>query len=206
MPGYRNNHRSLSGRNAVNSQRPIMLPVGLLMIEHRLIERVIKLWENALPDLSKCENINAPFFDPTVDFMSNYADRCHHGKEEDILFRDLKLKEISPQLNKVLNELINEHDIARNAMKSLIAARDRCLRKDPSAPGDFYRSVKKITGLYPAHIEKEDKHFFLPSMEYFSQEQQNRILDEFRDFDRKQIHKKYKFLVADLEKNANLQK
>ena len=36
---------------------------------------------------------------------------------------------------------------------------------------------------YPVHIEKEDKHFFIPSMEYLSMQEQTAMLEEFREFD-----------------------
>ena len=50
------------------------------------------------------------------------------------------------------------------------------------------------------HIEKEDKHFFIPAMDYFSKEEQSAMLDEFRVFDRNMIHEKYKKIVEEKEK------
>jgi hypothetical protein len=44
---------------------------------------------------------------------------------------------------------------------------------------------------HPTYIEKKDKHFFLPAMEYFSKEGQDAALQECWEFDRKLIHEKY---------------
>ena len=49
------------------------------------------------------------------------------------------------------------------------------------------------------HIEKEDKHFFIPAMDYFSRDEQQKMLDEFREFDRKMIHEKYRAMVGQRE-------
>ncbi len=52
---------------------------------------------------------------------------------------------------------------------------------------------------YPVHIEKEDKHFFLPCLGYFSKEEQDIMLGEFWEFDRKMIHEKYRKVVETRE-------
>jgi len=69
-----------------------MLPIGPLMIEHRLIERMIKLMDKASKKMQKQDNADLNFIDIAVDFIKIYADRCHHGKEEDILFKALTKK------------------------------------------------------------------------------------------------------------------
>jgi hypothetical protein len=50
---------------------------------------------------------------------------------------------------------------------------------------------------------KEDKSFFYPSLEYFSKEEQDQMLQEFWEFDRKLIHEKYQKIVDDIKNSAN---
>jgi hemerythrin-like domain-containing protein len=52
---------------------------------------------------------------------------------------------------------------------------------------------------YPKHIEKEDKVFFPASRAYFSDEEDQAMLAEFREFDWKMIHEKYQSVVEALE-------
>jgi hypothetical protein len=49
-------------------------------------------------------------------------------------------------------------------------------------------------------IEKEDKHFFFPTQEYFSKDEQDAVLLEFEDFNAKMIHEKYSRVVERLER------
>jgi hemerythrin-like domain-containing protein len=49
------------------------------------------------------------------------------------------------------------------------------------------------------HIEKEDKHFFIPCMIYFTQKEKDQMLEEGWEFDRKMIHEKYQNIVKELE-------
>ena len=71
---------------------------------------------------------------------------------------------------------------------------------DQDALPTMIYELGKIVDFYPAHIEKEDRHFFVPIMEYFSAEQQQEMLGEFWDFDRQMIHEKYRRVVEETEK------
>ncbi len=72
-----------------------MMPVVPLMIGHRPIERMIRAIGRELIRIEETREIDPGFVDMTVDFIRTYTDSCHHGKEEDILFRDLKGKPMS---------------------------------------------------------------------------------------------------------------
>jgi hemerythrin-like domain-containing protein len=50
-------------------------------------------------------------------------------------------------------------------------------------------------------IEKEDKVFFPASRVYFSEEEDQAMLAEFWEFDRKMIHEKYQSVVETLEQH-----
>jgi hemerythrin-like domain-containing protein len=58
-----------------------MLPIGPLMIEHRLIERMVRLMALELVKIKDAGEFDASFIDTAVDFLRTYADRCHHGKD-----------------------------------------------------------------------------------------------------------------------------
>jgi hemerythrin-like domain-containing protein len=177
-----------------------MKPIGPLMVEHRLIERMISLMKKELEQINKRGKADTDFLLTTVDFIRTYADRTHHGKEEDILFRDLAKKKMSQIHTKTMNELIEEHIQARKMVRSLVDARDNYLKGNGESLEELAILVRQLIDFYPAHIEKEDKHFFYPCLEYFSKKEQEDMLNEFWDFDKKLIHEKYRGIVEQLEK------
>jgi hemerythrin-like domain-containing protein len=63
-----------------------MMPIGPLMIEQRLIERVIDVMREELNIFEKEKKLNPQFVKMAVDFIRSYADRCQQGKQQDILF------------------------------------------------------------------------------------------------------------------------
>ncbi len=170
-----------------------------LMIEHRLIERMLSVIRDSLAKIKSKHKVDPVFVDIAVDFIRVYADRTHHGKEEDILFRKLKKQRLSAEDRRVMNELIEEHTFGRQTTKALVDANTRYRNGDETALADIAEKLQTLILFYPKHIEKEDKVFFPASRAYFTDEEDQTMLAEFWAFDRKMIHEKYKFVVEQLE-------
>lgn len=172
---------------------------GLLMIEHRLIERMLTVIKGVLVQIESKLNVDPVFVDIAVDFIRVYADRTHHGKEEDILFREMKKKALTSQDSQIMKELIEEHVFGRQTTKALIEANAHFRGGDETALADITAHLKTLTEFYPRHIEKEDKVFFPSTRAYFTDKEDQAILAEFWEFDRNMIHEKYKSLVEGFE-------
>jgi hemerythrin-like domain-containing protein len=177
----------------------IMMPVGPLMIEHRLIERMIRVIGVELIRMEEKGEVNPGFVDVAVDFIRTYTDSCHHGKEEDILFRDLRLKPLTGELERILYELIEDHRKGREAVAQLVKAKEEYLRGESEAVSRIIACLRFLVEFYPKHIEKEDRHFFLPCMVYFTEEEKDAMLKEEMDFDRNFVHVRYKAVVESAE-------
>ncbi len=183
-----------------------MQPIAPLMTEHRLIERMVHLMRQDLERIRanilvdpEFAFVDPVFIDISVDFLRTYADRCHHGKEEDILFAELANKSLDPELKKILDELTEEHAQAREYTQQLVKAKENYLRDEPEAVNQVLFYLDKITAMYPRHIIKEDQHFFIPCMGYFSAEEKDAMLEKMGEFDRKMIHERYEGVVFGIE-------
>jgi hemerythrin-like domain-containing protein len=181
----------------------MVMPIGLLMMEHRLIERMIALMEKEVERIKKEKRANLEFIEKAVDFIRTYADRLHHGKEEKILFRELKAKKLDEQLRKTMEELIEEHRWGRKKVKELVDASQKYKEGDGKAIHTILECLKGFVRFYPQHIEKEDKHFFIPVMNYLNQAEQESMLEEEREFDRNFIHEIYKERVEEVKKSID---
>ena len=172
------------------------------MREHRLIERMVALLNEELRQITGKNKVDVEFLMVAVDFIRTYADRTHHGKEEDILFRELAKKQLSQEHEKTMNELVEEHVSGRRMVTSLVNSKENYVKGNVGSLKEIVACVKELVNFYPAHIEKEDKHFFYPSLEYLSKQEQDDMLQEFWDFDRKLIHEKYQGIVVKLEQET----
>ena len=174
-------------------------PIGPLMQEHRLIERMVTLLTRELQRMEKDGKVHLKFLDVAVDFVRTYADRTHHGKEEDILFRELAKKQLSDEHTKIMNELVEEHVSGRKIVTNLVDAKESYVRGNMQSFEDIVVFLKELIQFYPAHIEKEDRHFFYPVLEYLSEYEQEDMLKEFYEFDRRLIHEKYEKIAKEME-------
>ncbi|MDD5417437.1 MAG: hemerythrin domain-containing protein [Candidatus Nanoarchaeia archaeon] len=177
-----------------------MKPISLLMQEHRIIEKVIALFKKELQYIEKTNKIHPAFIEISVDFMQTYTDKCHHGKEEGIFFKALQKKKIADVHKGVVVQLIKEHKFARLKVKQLVEANERYFNKDRQAIRDIIDILNALVKFYPMHIDKEDKQFFFPFINYFTEEEQNNMLNEFLNYDRLLIHEKYFDIVNKMNK------
>ena len=70
-------------------------PVDILENEHTVILRVLDAAETEMERLEGGTPIRQEFWRDYLDFLSTFADRCHHGKEEDVLFAALEANGMS---------------------------------------------------------------------------------------------------------------
>ncbi|MCX5892071.1 MAG: hemerythrin domain-containing protein [Deltaproteobacteria bacterium] len=183
-----------------------MQPIGPLMIEHRLIERLIALMQRELTRMQdniavdrEFAFVDPVFIDTAVDFMKTYADRCHHGKEENLLFAELAKKDLTPEHRQTLEELLSDHAWARRTTASLVEAKNDFLLDRDGALDDLLLHLEELVVFYPRHIAKEDQKFFIPCMAYFSEAEQAQLLVQMAEFDQKMIHEKYRAIVEGIE-------
>jgi hemerythrin-like domain-containing protein len=172
---------------------------GPLMIEHRLIERMLAHVRQTLSEIKASNAVDPLFIDTAVDFIRTYADRTHHGKEEDILFRDLEARSLSDADRRLMNELVEDHVFGRKITKELVEANTRYRNGDASALVVIADKLETLADFYPRHIDKEDKVFFPSARAYFTDEEDQAMLADFWEFDRQMIHEKYEAVVAALE-------
>ena len=59
-----------------------MKAIEILCAEHRVIERVLTALETGTWMLSVEEPLHLEFFNQVLEFITGFADTCHHQKEE----------------------------------------------------------------------------------------------------------------------------
>ena len=130
--------------------------IKLMMEEHQNILRMLTLVRKACYGLLKGEEINYQDFYKMIDFIRNYADAHHHGKEENFLFNEM-VKHLGPAGEKLINHgMLVEHDHGRllirdleNALESLKAGKEESIL-------DVIANAVGYSNHLTRHIEKED--------------------------------------------------
>jgi len=172
-----------------------MKAIGMLMVEHRLIERMVKLLAKELKSEEIAHSANPSFIMAATDFFTEYADKVHHGKEEGILFRELSKKPLTDAQKATMARLVDEHAVARREVQRLTQATEMYERGDMGSIMHIMSSLRRLVALYPPHIKLEESDFFLAVIPYFSEDEKGLMHAECVKFDEDAMHEKYKAMV-----------
>jgi hemerythrin-like domain-containing protein len=135
------------------NEEPAMKATDILMDEHRVIEQVLTCLEKLADRCEATEVIDRASALKALAFFRNFADRCHHGKEEGHLFPLLEARGFVRQSGPT-GVMLHEHEEGR----SLLAAMASAVEQD--APREFARQARAYVGLLREHIHKEDQCLF----------------------------------------------
>ena len=147
-------------------------PMHELVEEHRCIMRIIALIPkivaslNAGLDAAKKQTIAE-----VLDFIRHFADRFHHAKEEEILFRYFD------ETADILAAMRKEHEIGRGHVRAAAAA----LERDDTAP--IREHLPAYGALLTEHIRKEDEILYPWMDRELSDSQIGQLFSRFRAVD-----------------------
>lgn len=136
-----------------------MTPTEILSAEHRLIEQVLDALEEAAGQLEDGESIAAEWFLDAAEFVTGFADHCHHSKEEDLLFVALTARDMPADSGPVA-VMLQEHEQGRHYSRAFRAAAEQMQAGDTAASADLVRNVFDYVNLLREHIFKEDQVLF----------------------------------------------
>ncbi len=134
-------------------------PLRMLEDEHRIIAKVVKAAPVLADRLEAGQEGTLDTFQELVAFMRGFADRCHHGKEEELLFPLLLSKGV-PAEGCPLGALTAEHVQGRALVRELSNAIQEWKKRSPGAKNEVVQTLREIAELYPNHIWKEDYLLF----------------------------------------------
>jgi len=154
----------------------------MLINEHKLIIQAVDAIKKRIAIIKTSQTIELNNITVMVDFFRVYADRFHHGKEEGILFRALYQKKMKENDNKIMKDLMQEHAFARKTVTALEKANQSYASGKKEALKEILEMLSTLSTFYPKHIEKEDKQFFYPCMEYVSPEEREQMMNQFQQF------------------------
>ncbi len=170
--------------------------------EHRVIERVLAVLE----ELTRTPGeVNSATWEKALDFIRNFADKCHHLKEEKILFPALEEHGI-PREGGPIGMMLMEHEEGRGYVRGMTDALAHVKDTPDSAKKTLVENASAYLRLLSQHINKEDDVLFQMADEVLTPEEQKQLLREFEEHEAKEmgtgIHDKYLKIVLELEANS----
>jgi hemerythrin-like domain-containing protein len=178
-----------------------MKPTDILSDEHRVIEQVLACLERIAADCQAAGRLDGISAEQAVDFFRNFADRCHHGKEEAHLFPAMEAKGF-PRDGGPTGVMLHEHDQGRAYVRGMAQAIVGAAAGQREAIARFVENARDYIALLAEHIQKEDHCLFAMADQAFTSDDQARLLDVFHRVEHEEMgagaHEKYVTLADEL--------
>jgi len=177
-------------------------PTQELSREHETILLMIRVLERISDKLEAGENVDIGHLEKAVEFIKVFADKCHHGKEEDLLFPAMEKAGI-PKTGGPLGVMISEHVSGRGFVKALADALPGIRSGNKAAARLFAENARNYGALLSQHILKEDRILYPMAEARLSPAQQDELAACFAEVGEKVIghgkYEEYNRLLKELE-------
>lgn len=162
-------------------------PLKRLVDEHVLIKK----WLALIPEVTRGFNVDSEedrqLIREGVDLIRSYADKFHHAKEEDILF-----KYFDENLD-IIKTMLEDHEKARGHVRALVGALEKRDKQGIVEPLNAYRE------LLTEHIKKEDEILYPWMDRNFSVKQVGELYSKFNEVSGDGVTERSNKFVTELE-------
>lgn len=156
-----------------------MEALKILQEEHKNISKAVNALNKECKNLESGSELDKDFFEKAIFFISNYADKFHHAKEEDTLFKEFCK---SPNLHcNPVEQMLYEHNLGRDFVKGM---------KEGVKENNKKKLIENAAGyaqLINEHIFKEDNILYPMAEQVLNKKVKTSMLKKF-----KQREKEYK--------------
>lgn len=175
-----------------------MEALDLLKQEHDVIERVLDLLQQTVARIEAGKPVPAGFQSWSVEFFRQFADRCHHGKEEDILFPLLEERGIARDGGPI-GVMLHEHVVGRDCVSRM----DRAASASPADDAAYAAAANEFIPLLREHIFKENNVLFQMARQCLSAQDAADTMEKFRSVEEEkggqEFHQRYEAEVGTWE-------
>jgi len=157
--------------------------ITILMDEHRLIEQVLGSLETLALEVEAGRTVERPIVAEYAGFFREFADACHHGKEEDLLFARM-VERGFPKEAGPIGVMLHEHRLGRQRVAGLRSIGEGDGEVGAAERQLFLEASLEFVPLLRQHILKEDRILYPMASEALAPEELERMAADFEAFDR----------------------
>jgi len=163
-----------------------MSATAVLRKEHEAILKMLDATEEAAKQIEMGVAAEPEVLSGLLEFLRLFADRCHHGKEEDLLFPMLEKKGL-PRNAGPVGVMLMEHDQGRALIRRMVEASEGFASGNRAAAEDWARAARGYALLLRSHIGKENNILFMMADQLLSEEEQEELSAGFERIEQEKM-------------------
>jgi hemerythrin-like domain-containing protein len=179
-----------------------MTPTEQLKEEHKAILLMLEILESVCQRLESEKKVNPEHLEKIIEFIRVFADKCHHGKEEDLLFSAMEEVGV-PKEGGPIGVMLMEHNMGRDYVKGMSQGTTKYKSGDMKASSEIVENARNYIALLSQHIRKEDYVLYPMADMRLSQEKQEELLEKFEKVELERIgkgkHEEFHKLLKELK-------
>jgi hemerythrin-like domain-containing protein len=157
-----------------------MSPLESLMADHRVIRQVLSCLEIIIANSEREERLDAKAGRDVTSFLQEFADHCHHSKEEEKLFPMLESRGM-PKEGGPTSVMRTEHEQGRDLVKQMIASTNGAATGKTLELQAFRDAGRQFITLLRSHTDKEDNVLFPMSQQILGPEGLEELSAQFKE-------------------------
>lgn len=160
----------------------VLKPTDILRNEHIEIKKMLTILGTVIERINSGEKVSTQDLEKIIDFIKVFVDKCHHGKEEKILFPRLEEAGI-PRYGGPIGVMLMEHEEGRRYVKNMAEDIERFKKGVEATLDVFNKNAVNYVALLEQHIWKEDNILFNLADQHIPSSKQEEILHLFEEFE-----------------------
>jgi hemerythrin-like domain-containing protein len=160
-----------------------MGPTEILSAEHRVIEQVLDCLAKMAAGVRRGDDLDRARATQAIEVLRTYADRIHHGKEEDRLFPSLHERGLPRHVGPVA-VMLHDHEVGRGLIRRMA---DVLEGGGAAGPREFADAAQAYVEMLRDHIAKEDGVLFPLAESVLDPDGAERLRAELERFDREDL-------------------
>lgn len=178
-----------------------MIPTETLKHEHDVILLVLEAVEREARAIRHAGKVDAERVGKMIDFIRNFADKCHHAKEENLLFVRFEQRGI-PREGGPIGVMLAEHEKGRAHVRVVAEALPKAAQGDRHAAQAVADNLMDYVLLLRAHIDKENNVLYPMGDRALTEDDQRSLAEAFAKVEAEDlgegVHEKYHQLAREL--------
>lgn len=179
-----------------------MKPTEDLIKEHGAIKVMLSIMNKIAENIRIEKVVETTDIEKIVDFLKTFADKCHHGKEENALFPALVLAGI-PKEGGPIGVMLYEHTLGRGYIKEISASTEKFKAGNSESIQLIANSLSNYINLLQSHIQKEENVLFPMADKVLSNLVQDDVYEQFEKIEEEVVghgvHEQFHELIKQLK-------
>jgi len=147
--------------------------------DHESIKITLQIMTNISNRIRTENKVDIDHIEKIIDFVRIFADKSHHGKEEEILFPAME-REGVPNDGGPIGMMLRDHTEGRSYIAGIVSSLEQYKNtSDQTSLNGIATYMDNYAELLSQHIEKENHVLFMIADSVLTEKQQDELYKEF---------------------------